>query len=68
MAKRASVLDATTRALGAEMGPWNDMDVAMAYPGDMNAEHDAVREAVGMWDTSALIKTWVRGLAHNENQ
>ena len=61
MASRVSVLDGTIRALGAEMGPWNDMDVAMAYPGDMNAEHDAVREAVGMWDTSALKKIWVRG-------
>ncbi len=61
MAKRVSALDATIRALGAEMGEWNDMDVAMAFPGDMNAEHDAIREAVGMWDTSALKKIYVRG-------
>ncbi len=61
MAKRVSALDATIRALGAEMGPWNDMDVAMAFPGDMHAEHDAVRETVGMWDTSALTKIYVRG-------
>jgi len=61
MAKRVSALDATIRALGAEMGPWNDMDVAMSLPGDMNAEHDAIREAVGMWDTSALKKIYVRG-------
>lgn len=61
MASRVSALDATIRALGAEMGAWNDMDVAMALPGDMNGEHDAVREAVGMWDTSALKKIYVRG-------
>ncbi|MDP6591031.1 MAG: aminomethyltransferase family protein [Alphaproteobacteria bacterium] len=61
MAGRTSTLDATIRALGAKMAPWNDMDVAMALPGDMNAEHDAIREAVGMWDTSALTKIYVRG-------
>jgi aminomethyltransferase len=61
MAGRTSALDATIRALGAEMAPWNDMDVAMALPGDMNAEHDAIREAVGIWDTSALTKIYVRG-------
>jgi len=61
MAERVSALDATIRALGAEMGPWNDMDVAMSLPGDMNAEHDAIREAVGMWDTSALKNFYVRG-------
>ena len=61
MAERVSALDATIRALGAEMGPWNDMDIAMSLPGDMNAEHDAIREAVGMWDTSALKNFYVRG-------
>ena len=61
MAKRVSALDATIRALGAEMDPWNDMDVAMAFPGDMHAEHNAIRETVGMWDTSALTKIYVRG-------
>jgi aminomethyltransferase len=61
MANRISALDATVRALGAEMGEWNDMAVAFGYPGDPHLEHDAIRETVGMWDTSALTKIHVRG-------
>ena len=61
MAKRVSALDATVRALGAEMGEWNDMSVAFSFPCDPHLEHDAIREAVGMWDTSALTKIQVRG-------
>ena len=51
MAERVSALAATIRALGAEMGPWSDMD----------AEHDAIRAAVGMWATSALKNFYVHG-------
>ncbi len=61
MAKRISALDAAVRALGAEMGEWNDMAVAFGYPNDPHLEHDAIREAAGMWDTSALTKIRVRG-------
>jgi len=61
MAKRISALDATVRALGAEMGEWNDMAVAFGFPWDPHLEHDAIRETVGMWDTSALTKIHVRG-------
>jgi aminomethyltransferase len=61
MVRRISALDATVRALGAEMGEWNDMAVAFGYPCDPHHEHDAIRETVGMWDTSALTKTHVRG-------
>ena len=61
MAKRKSALDATIRALGAEMGEWNDMAVAFGFPWDPHLEHDAIRETVGMWDTSALTKIHVRG-------
>jgi aminomethyltransferase len=61
MARRISALDASLRALGAEMGEWNDMAVAFAFPSDPHLEHDAIREAVGMWDTSALTKIHVRG-------
>ena len=61
MAKRISALDATVRALGAEMGEWNDMAVAFGYPCDPHLEHDAIRETVGMWDSSALTKIQVRG-------
>jgi aminomethyltransferase len=61
MAKRISALDATMRALGAEMGEWNDMAVAFSFPCDPHLEHDAIRDTVGMWDTSALTKIQVRG-------
>jgi len=61
MAKRISALDATLCALGAEMGEWNDMAVAFGFPCDSHLEHDAIRETVGMWDTSALTKIHLRG-------
>jgi aminomethyltransferase len=61
MATRVSALDATIRALGAEMGEWNDMAVAFGFPNDPHLEHDAIRENLGMWDTSALTKIQVRG-------
>ncbi len=61
MANRTSALDATMRALGAEMGEWNDMAVAFGFPNDPHLEHDAIREAAGIWDTSALTKIQVRG-------
>ena len=61
MAQRISALDATIRGLGAGMGEWNDMAVAFSFPGDPHLEHDAIRETVGMWDTSALTKIQVRG-------
>ena len=61
MAKRISALDPTVRALGAEMGEWNDMAVAFGFPCDPHLEHDAIRETVGIWDTSALTKIHVHG-------
>lgn len=61
MAKRISALDATLRALGAEMGEWNGMAVPFGFPGDPHLEHNAIREAAGIWDTSALTKIQVRG-------
>jgi len=61
MAKRISALDATVRTLGAEMGEWNDMAVAFGFPWDPHLEHDAIRDTLGMWDTSALTKIQVRG-------
>ncbi len=61
MTKRISALDATVRALGAEMGEWNDMPVAFGFPNDPHLEHDAIRETLGMWDTSALTKIQIRG-------
>lgn len=61
MAKRISALDASLRALGAEMGEWNDMAVAFRFANDPHLEHDAIREAAGIWDTSALTKIQLRG-------
>jgi aminomethyltransferase len=61
MAKRISALDATLRALGGEMGEWNGMNLPYAYPSGPHLEHNAVRDAVGIWDTSALTKIHVRG-------
>jgi aminomethyltransferase len=61
MANRTSALDASLRALGAEMGEWNDMEVAFFFPNDPHLEHDAIRETAGIWDTSALTKIQVRG-------
>lgn len=61
MASRISALDTSIRALGAEMGEWNGMPVAFGFPNDMHLEHDAIREAAGIWDTSALTKIQVRG-------
>ena len=61
MSKRVSVLDARFRALGAGMGEWNQMDVAFTLASDPVDEHAAIREAAGLWDTSALKKIHVRG-------
>ena len=61
MTKRVSVLDASFRALGAGMGEWNGMDVAFRLPSDPRDEHAAIREAAGVWDTSALTKIHLRG-------
>jgi aminomethyltransferase len=61
MVKRVSALDATVRELGAIMGEWNNMAVAFTYPQDPHLEHNAIREAAGLWDTSALTKIHVRG-------
>jgi aminomethyltransferase len=61
MAKRISALDATLRALGGEMGNWNGMDLPYSYPTDPHLEMMALREAIGIWDASALTKIHVRG-------
>jgi aminomethyltransferase len=61
MSRRVSVLDATIRELGAGMGEWNEMDVAFTLPSKPKDEHTAIREAAGLWDTSALTKIHVRG-------
>lgn len=58
---RTSALADRHRALGSGLEDWNGMGTAWTYDSDPNAEHDAVREAAGMFDMSPLKKVFVRG-------
>ena len=61
MNTRVSELEADHRALGAGLGDWNGMDVAWSYATPVEKEHDAVREAAGLFDVSGLKKVWIKG-------
>ncbi|MCP4767723.1 MAG: aminomethyl transferase family protein [Gammaproteobacteria bacterium] len=58
---RTSALASRHRALGSGLEDWNGMGTAWSYHSDPNDEHDAVREAAGMFDMSPLKKVLVRG-------
>ena len=58
---RTSALADRHRALGSGLEDWNGMGTAWTYDSDPNVEHDAVREAAGMFDMSPLKKVFVRG-------
>lgn len=58
---RTSALASRHRELGSGLEDWNGMGTAWSYSSDPNDEHDAVREAVGMFDMSPLKKVFVRG-------
>ena len=58
---RTSALADRHRALGSELEDWNGMGTAWNYNSNPNDEHDAVREAAGMFDMSPLKKVYVRG-------
>ena len=58
---RTSALASRHTALGSGLEDWNGMGTAWTYNTDPNDEHDAVREAVGMFDMSPLKKVFVRG-------
>jgi aminomethyltransferase len=58
---RASALADRHTALGSGLEDWNGMGTAWTYDSDPNAEHDAIREAAGMFDMSPLKKVFVRG-------
>ncbi|CUK20308.1 Aminomethyltransferase [Ruegeria denitrificans] len=58
---RTSALAARHTALGSSLEDWNGMGTAWTYNTDPNDEHDAVREAAGMFDMSPLKKMFVRG-------
>lgn len=58
---RQSALAARHKALGSPLGDWNDMDVPWEYDQDVNAEHQAVRTAAGLFDVSGLKKLHITG-------
>lgn len=58
---RVSALADRHRALGSNLGDWNGMGVPWDYAADACDEHDAVREAAGLFDVSGLKKIHVRG-------
>ena len=58
---RTSALADKHRALGSGLENWNGMGTAWTYDSDPEKEHDAVREAAGMFDMSPLKKVFVRG-------
>jgi aminomethyltransferase len=61
MAKRYSALENEHRKLGAKLDDWNDMDVAWSYASSTEDQHDAVRDAAGLFDVTALKKVWITG-------
>ncbi|MEM7288974.1 MAG: aminomethyltransferase family protein [Pseudomonadota bacterium] len=58
---RTSALASRHTALGSGLEDWNGMGTAWTYNTDPKDEHDAVREAAGMFDMSPLKKIFVRG-------
>lgn len=58
---RTSALASRHTALGSGLEDWNGMGTAWTYDANPNDEHDAVREAAGMFDMSPLKKVFVRG-------
>ena len=58
---RTSALASRHTALGSGLEDWNGMGTAWEYDTDPCDEHDAIREAAGMFDMSPLKKIQVRG-------
>lgn len=58
---RESALASRHRALGSDLEDWNGMGTAWSYSSNPNDEHDAVREAAGLFDMSPLKKIFLRG-------
>ncbi len=59
--ERQSALASRHIALGSDLEDWNGMGTAWSYHSDPEREHDAIREAVGVFDMSPLKKVFVRG-------
>jgi len=58
---RTSALASRHRALGSDLEDWNGMGTAWSYNSDPCDEHDAIREAAGLFDMSGLKKIHVKG-------
>lgn len=58
---RTSALASRHQDLGSGLEDWNGMGTAWSYNSDPNDEHDAVREAAGLFDMSPLKKVYLRG-------
>ena len=58
---RESILASRHRALGSTLDDWCGMGTAWSYDADACDEHDAIREAAGLFDVSGLRKFWVTG-------
>lgn len=62
MTKRVFALENEHLALGAEFMDWNGLKLATGYSGvTAEQEHDAVRDAAGMYDLTAFRKLWLTG-------
>ncbi len=58
---RTSALASRHRDLGSGLEDWNGMGTAWTYRTNPEDEHDAVREAAGLFDMSPLKKVYLRG-------
>lgn len=58
---RTSALASRHTELGSGLEDWNGMGTAWSYNSDPNDEHDAIREAAGLFDMSPLKKVFIRG-------
>ena len=61
MATRISALSDTFKSYGAEMTEVFGMETPASFNTDPDDEHDAIREAMGLWDSSVVHKIHVRG-------
>lgn len=61
MGSRTSALESRHVKLGATLADWNDMQVAWTYDRPIDDEHNAIRDAAGLIDLSALRKVHLTG-------
>lgn len=62
MVERVFALKEEHEKLGAEFAEWNGMNVAATYAGStIEQDHDATRDAAGLFDLTAFRKLWIKG-------